>query len=180
MKAHSAIYLSSTFHKPLTRSKVWAPSTPAVRIPLGPSSKIAPSGPRIERIQPPRRLLPSTRTTWQQVGDTVAVSVAGIGDRGGPRPRARIHLIFVGNIRVLTLGGFQRRWGTHLWRAGASAQIITGGQATDASAQYDHGTAHQKAWGKRAILTGKLRGALHSRGLAVPRSTLGHLVIRGK
>lgn len=55
-----------TVHKTLTRSRVRAPSTPAGLIPRGPSSKIAPSDPRTERIQPPKRLLPSTKITWRQ------------------------------------------------------------------------------------------------------------------
>lgn len=64
-------HLSYTFHETLTRSRVRAPRAPAGLIPRGPSSKIAPSDPRTERIQPPKRLLPSTKITWHQKRDTI-------------------------------------------------------------------------------------------------------------
>lgn len=72
-------YLSYTFHKTLTRSRVRAPRAPAGLIPRGPSSKIAPSDPRTERIQPPRRLLPSTKITWSPKRDTCQRRAKGLG-----------------------------------------------------------------------------------------------------
>lgn len=121
--------------------RVRAPRAPAGRIPRGPSSKTAPPGPRTERIQPPRRSLPSTRITWVK-GWTLQ---PGLGHRGeGSGGAGGAHPLAGNGIRVYR--GLPPACGTHLEGTGGPAQVVTGGQAADASTQHDHGPAH---WERR-------------------------------